>query len=209
MSEELGKIERPEVSSFAQSRKLLQVPMIYAGKESPPDYLELFDKYWQQVKEQTARLEARLGSITKIYHEAIVISGEEGLQVLESLNARSHEITSGKCKEQATLECIEDKELLEEVMDWERYIVMGFHSEKVAGKVYEFYMDALRKRYEHIGKVIDQTLKDGDVGLLFIKEDHMIQFPSNIDVFTIAPPALDEIHRWARDKATTREKEQD
>jgi hypothetical protein len=41
MSEELGKIEKPEVSSFKQNRKILQVPLVYSGKEAPADYVEL------------------------------------------------------------------------------------------------------------------------------------------------------------------------
>jgi len=32
-----------------------------------------------------------------------------------------------------------------------------------------------------------------------------VQFPSSIDVFSVFPPALDEIHRWARDQAAKRE----
>jgi hypothetical protein len=54
MSQELGKVEKPEVSSFRESRKVLQVPLIYAGKNSPADYLDLYEKYWQQVNEMVA-----------------------------------------------------------------------------------------------------------------------------------------------------------
>jgi hypothetical protein len=43
--------------------------------------------------------------------------------------------------------------------------------------------------------------------LLFIREGHLVQFPPDIDVFSVAPPALDEIHRWARDRAAKREKD--
>jgi hypothetical protein len=28
-----------------------------------------------------------------------------------------------------------------------------------------------------------------------------VQFPGDVEVFSIFPPALDEIHRWLRDKA--------
>ena len=31
MSEELGKVEKPEVSSFKHNRKILQVPMVYSS----------------------------------------------------------------------------------------------------------------------------------------------------------------------------------
>ncbi|MCX6004654.1 MAG: hypothetical protein NT082_03175 [Chloroflexi bacterium] len=207
MSEELGKIEKPEVSSFTAGRKILQVPLIYAGKDSPADYLELFDKYWQQAVEMITKLENSLGSVTIIYHETVAAGGQEGLKMLEILNPKSHSIVADRSKGEDRLKCIEDNDLLGEVMDWERCIMTGFLSEKVAKQVYQFYNEASHKRYEYIGKTIDETLKAGDVALLFIREGHLVQFPKDIDVFSVAPPALDEIHRWARDRAAKKEKE--
>lgn len=207
MSEELGKIEKPEVGSFTAGRKILQVPLIYAGKDSPADYLELFDKYWQQAVEMITKLENSLGSVTIIYHETVAAGGQEGLKMLEILNPKSHSIVADRSKGEDRLKCIEDNDLLGEVMDWERCIMTGFLSEKVAKQVYQFYNEASHKRYEYIGKTIDETLKAGDVALLFIREGHLVQFPKDIDVFSVAPPALDEIHRWARDRAAKKEKE--
>jgi len=208
MAEELGKVEKPEVSSFKESRKILQVPLIYAGKNSPVEYLELYEKYWQQVNEMVVKLESKLGRVTLIYHETVNEDGEGGLKMLEELHPKSHGIVKDRCKESGSLKCIEVSELLEEVMDWERCIMVGLMSEKVAKQVYEAYGEASRKRYQFISKTIDETLKPDDVALLFIREGHLVQFPSDIEVFMIAPPALDEIHRWARDRAAKREKEQ-
>ena len=209
MSQDLGKIEKPEVSSFKHNRKIMQVPLVYAGKDSPAEYMELFEKYWQQVNEMVTKLENKLGSVSVIFHETINAGGEQGLIMLETLNPKSHAIVSARKKNEETLKCIENTELLEEVMDWERCMMMGFLSEKVARTVYDAFGDASRKRYQQIGKTIDETLKDGDIALLFIREGHMVQFPQDVDVFSVAPPALDEIHSWARDRAARREKEQD
>jgi hypothetical protein len=33
-----------------------------------------------------------------------------------------------------------------------------------------------------------------------MREGHQVQFPEDIQVFYIAPPALDEIRRWLRDQ---------
>lgn len=209
MSEELGKVEKPEVSSFKQNRKLLQVSLIYAGKDSPAEYLQLFDKYWQQVDEMIAKLEAKLGSATAILHETLHVGGEEGLKTLEKLSPKSYGIISSRNIKEESLKCIEETSLLEEVMDWERCMMIGFLSEKVAKTVYEGFSEASRKRYQHLSKAVDDTLKDGDVALLFIREGHMVQFPHDVDVFSVAPPALDEIHRWARDRISKQEKNQD
>jgi len=205
MAEELGKVEKPEVSSFKNERKILQVSIIYAGKESPADFQELFEKYWQQVTEMVSKLEGKLGSATVIYHEMINTGGDEGLKMLETLNMKSHKLVAERCSQANILKCIEDPGILEEVMDWERCMMLGFLSDKVARTVYEGYNEASRRRYQHIAKTIDETLKAGDVALLFIREGHMVQFPGDIDVFSVAPPALDEIHRWARDRANKKE----
>jgi hypothetical protein len=209
MSQELGKVEKPEVSSFKHNRKILQVPLIYAGKESPAEYVELFDKYWKQVEEMVAKLENKLGCITVIFHETVNAGGSEALKMLETLNPKSHDIVSARNKGEDTIKCIEDTGLLEEVMDWERCMMIGFLSEKVAKAVYDAFSDASRRRYQHIGKTIDETLKEGDIAILFMREGHLVQFPQDVDVFSVAPPALDEIHRWARERVSRREKEKE
>ena len=92
MSQELGKVEKPEVSSFKHNRKIMQVPLVYAGKDSPAEYMDLFEKYWQQVDEMIAKLESSLGSVTVVLHETINAGGDEGLKMLETLNPKSHGI---------------------------------------------------------------------------------------------------------------------
>ncbi len=121
--------------------------------------------------------------------------------MVEKLNPPGYQIASVKCRSGAVLEATEDKELAEESIDWERCLLMGFMSQKVAKMVSEFYVEALRKRYEHLAQRIGETLKDDEVGMLLIREGHMVQFPGDIEVFSIAPPVLDEIHRWQRDRA--------
>jgi len=120
---------------------------------------------------------------------------------MERLNPSSYQIARERCRCGAVLEATEDKELAEENMDWERCLIMGFMSRKVAKMVTEFYIESSRKRYEHIARKIDDTLKADEVGVLFIREGHMVQFSPDIEVFSVAPPALDEIHRWQRDRS--------
>lgn len=200
MSEELGRVEKPEVSSFKQTRKIVQVPLVYSSKDAPPDYVELFEKYWQQVDEMITKLEARLGRVTVILHESITDSGEEGYKVMQELNPQSHTICMARSKNGGRLVAFEDPALLADVMDWERCMMIGFLSENVARKVYDSFSESSKLRYQHISKAIADLLKDGDIALLFIREGHAVQFPPDVDVFMVAPPALDEIHRWARDR---------
>jgi hypothetical protein len=207
MAQELGKIDKPEVASFKQGRKLLLVPLIYLYKDAPSDYTEKYELYWKQVAEHVVNLEAKIGTINQIYHESISLCGDDGLKIMEKLNPNSCQIARQKCQDGAKLEVMEDKELAEETIDWERCLFIGFLSDKVARKVSELYIEASRKRYEHISKKIDETLKADETAILFIREGHLVQFSQDIEVFSVAPPALDEIHRWLRDRTSPKEPE--
>jgi len=201
MPEQLGKIERLEVEHFKKGKKLYLVPVVYSGEDAPDEYKEKCSRYWQQIAEQLANLASKIGKVNRVYHESILQSGEHGMKAMERLNPSSYQIAKTQCDNGAIFETIEERELFEEVMDWQRCLMLGFISDKVANKVSEFYVEAAKKRNDFIAKKIIETLKDDEAGLLFIREEHSVQFPSDIEVFSIFPPALDEIHRWYRDQA--------
>lgn len=209
MSEELGKVEKPEAKKFEGKRKLYLVPLLYSFEGAPADYVEKYNLYWQQVKEHVGNLESKMGGVNLVYHESITITGDKGLEVLEKLSPSSCEITREKCQAGARLEVIEDAELTEETMDWERHLLMGFISEKVAKTVSELFSEASKKRFEYIASRINETLGDEETAVLFIRESHRVQFPQDIEVFSVAPPALDEIHRWMRERQTAAEEEEE
>jgi hypothetical protein len=204
MPEQLGKIERLEAERFKQGKKLYLVPLVYSTEEAPDEYKEKCSRYWQQVAEQLTNLASKIGRVNRIYHESIFQSGEDGMKAMKKLNPSSYQIAKTQCDNGAIFETVEEEELFGEVMDWQRCLMLGFMSDKVASKVSEFYIDAAKKRNEFIANKISGTLTDNEAGLLFIREEHSVQFPSDIEVFSIFPPALDEIHRWYRDQARLR-----
>lgn len=201
MAEQIGRIEKPSAERFKQGKKLYLIPLLYANKNAPPEFKGKVACYWQQVVEQLVNLEAKIGKIEHVYHESISQSSEDGMKAMEEINPDGYRITRGKCDEDAVFEAIEDKELFDEAVDWERCILLGFVSKEVTSKVSGFYVEALKKRYEFMVKKISETLKGNEAGLLFIAESHQLQFPADIEVFNVFPPALDEIHRWLRDHA--------
>jgi len=200
MAEELGKIEKPQADEFKRGRKLYFVPLIYCGKESPAEYLEKFNKYWDQVESQMSELELKLGKVNKIYHELIPAGGEDGIKVIKELNDKSYKIIKSRLDKGAQLEAAEDSELLTEFMDWSKCLVIGLQNQKVFTRVYESYTEAGKNRNEHIARQIDETLKADEIGIFFMREGHQVQFQPDIQVFYVAPPALDEIKRWLRDR---------
>ena len=199
MSEELGKIEKPLVEEFKGGRKLYFIPLVYCGKEPEPEYLEKFNRYWSQVENQMSDLELKLGRIEKIYHELVPVGGDDGIKAIKDLNDKSYQIIESKLEGGARLKAIEETRLLTEFMDWTRCLAIGLQNQEVFSKVYEFYLEAGKKRNEHITRQIDETLEADEIGILFMRESHQVQFPSDIQVFYVAPPALDELKRWLRD----------
>jgi len=211
MAEQIGKVDRPSAHKFVKRKKLYLVPLVAHSNEAPDDYKNKCDDYWQQVASQLDNLEAKIGKITHVYHESITMRGEEGLKAMESLNSGSYHISKSKCDNGAVLEVLEQEDILAESMDWERCLFMGLMSEKVVNKIYEFYAEISKKRYEMMAEKLRETLGDGESGLLFIREGHNLQFPDDVEVFSVFPPALDDIHRWLRDRGDKRkaEKEED
>jgi hypothetical protein len=204
VAEQLGRIEKPEAERFRKGKKLYVVPLIYSGEDAPGEYKERCDHYWQQVTDQLTNLASKIGKVNRVYHESIFQRGKEGVGAIERLNAGSYRIAKTQCDDGAVLEVIEERELFEEVMDWQRCLMLGLISDNVEGKVSELYVEAAKKRNKLIARNIRETLKDDEAGLLFIGESHSVQFPGDMEVFTIFPPALDDIHRWLRDQARLR-----
>jgi hypothetical protein len=207
MAEKLGKIEKPPVASFKKGRKLYFVPLIYSGKDLPEDYLVKFHKYWEQVEKQVAELSAKLGEVNRIYHELIAASGEDAMKTIEELSEKSHKIVRSCLEKKAQLEAVEDNDILTEFMDWSRCLIIGLQNPKVVSRIYDFYIEAGKKRNEYIARKIDETLQENEIGLLLMRENHQVQFPPDIQVFYVAPPALDEIKRWLRENENRPDKE--
>ena len=207
MAQELGRIEKPEVETFRKGRKIYMVPLIYLRENAPQEYIDKFDLYWKEVVQQIENLEIKLGSPRYIFHESVSEAGEPGLKTIEKLNSSTFQIIKEKYIEFACIEAMEDRDLLEETLDWQRCLLMGFMSAKATEMVSKFYIESSKKRYEHIGRKIDETLKQDEVAIVFINERNMVQFAGDIEVFRIAPPALNEIYKWLRERQNVQENE--
>ena len=209
MAEELGKIEKLDIEQFGL-RKLYVVPLLFSGSDAPADYKEKLEKYWREVNEQIANQEVKVGKIKRIYHESMSAGGAEGLKIIAEINPLSHLIAKDKFESGAVFEATELAELADECIDWERCLLMGLYSRKALEMVSEAYEKCSVKRFEYIGRRIDETLQKGEAAMLFIREGHMVHFAKDIEVFSVAPPALDDIHRWLRDRSKqTEEKDEE
>ena len=200
-AQELGRIERPAAEQYRGRRKLLLVPLVYSPAPDDPEGAAALQNYWEQMQTQVAALENALGGLRHIYHETITASEEEGMEQLQAGDRRSHAFVSGKRESGAALEATDGMEVLLETLDLQRCLMIPLTSPSVASRLQEWHSEANRRRYEHIAARIDETLPDDGVGLLLISERHQVQFPSDIEVFYVSPPALDEFRRWLQNWA--------
>jgi len=209
MSQELGKIEKPSVEEYKAARKLFFVPLLFTPRDIQGELFEKVFRYWDQVEVQLTSLEVKLGIAKKVYHELVPVGGEEGSKIIEELNSTSYGIVKARLDKGAELKPLEDADLLTESLDWTRCLAVGLQNQKVFDKVYNLYIEAQKKRNEHIAKMIDDTLRESEVGILLMREGHQVQFPADIEIFYVSPPGLDEIKRWLRTKEIEAEKEAD
>ncbi len=201
---ELGKVKKPSVEKFKDKKRLYLIPLISSMtgldvKEKQEEYEKKFENYWKQAKEQVENLELKMGQVKNIYHEFVSKEGEEGLKVIENLNQSSFKIVKEMLDRGVKLFAVENDETLKETLDWQRCMMIGVESQNAIKIVSEAYNKAAEKRNEYVVNKIAETLQDGEAGLLFVLENNQFQFPSDIEVFYIAPPALDEIHRYLSD----------
>lgn len=202
MTEQLGEIERPSAEEFKEERKLFFVPLILAPRGVEGELREVIERYWDQVLSQVEKLEMKLGQVMRVYHELIPVGGEEAGKAIAELSAESHRLVKSKVDKGAELHAMEDGDLLTELMDWTRCLGIGLQNERVWNTVYQSFVEVQKRRNEHISRQIDETLKGGETAVLLMREGHQVQFPTDIKVFYVAPPALDEMRRWLREHET-------
>lgn len=202
MSQQMGKIEKPLASKFRAGRKLFFVPLIYTPRQAEPSLMKIISRYWDQVEEQLKNLEEKLSPVKKVYHELIPSGGKKGLKAIKAFSEGSHRIVKVTLDKGARLRPVDDGELLAEFMDWSRCLAIGLQSQAAIAGVYQSYMEVQKRRNDQIAKRIDKTLKSDETGMLLMREEHQVQFPSDIQVFYVAPPGLDEIRRWFRAHST-------
>ena len=199
MTTPLSQMPKPSVEQFEGRKKLFLVPNHVLPPNAPEEGLELLSKYWSEVRDSIANLERSLGPVSKIYHELIYTGDDDGLQQIEMMNPNGGPFIRAMCQSTAALHPLEDADLVLENTDWQRVLTIGPASQKVLTAALDGYQSTLDARYMAIAERISGDLTDGECAALFIREDHRVQFSSDVQVFYVAPPALDAFKRWLED----------
>jgi len=200
MAQELGQIKKPKVAVFLEARKLFCLPLIPSIKmeEGSEDLRNSIDLFWREAGKQIVDLE-RAGRVSYVFYDSVTKDGEAGLEVVKQISEQSYTIVKEKLGQGAKLVIIENEEVLGEFVDWSICYSVVRKSQKVLNKILEFYNDASKRRFEGNAKTIDDTIKKGEAALLVMTEENRMQIqsylPSDIEVFLIHPPALNDFQR--------------
>ena len=199
MTNQISQMPKPAVEQFEGHKKLFLVPNHVLPPNAPEEGLELLSKYWSEVRDSITNLERSLGPVSRIYHELIYTGGDDGLRQIEMMNPNGGPFIRAMCQSTAALHPLEEADLVLENTDWQRVLSIGPASQKVLTAALDGYQSTLEARYMAIAERISGDLTDGECAALFIREDHRVQFSSDVQVFYVAPPALDAFKRWLED----------
>ena len=201
MSEELGKISKPQADNVQLKRKLYLVQNIQNYFPDNSEFEVLLNEYWESISEQLDNLEKTAGSINKIYVEGIYQDYEIASKLLEENNKWCLNTISPRIKSGAEFGKIEDEGNYKELIDWTRIAQMGFVSENVKEIAEKNYTEIINSRSKIIQDEIDK-LQNGEAALFLISSGSH-KFPEDIEIFNVIPPSLDKMNRWITENQNT------
>ncbi|MFL2642285.1 MAG: hypothetical protein ACJ0GV_02035 [Dehalococcoidia bacterium] len=201
MSEELGKISKPQADNVQLKRKLYLVQNIQNYFPDNSEFEVLLNEYWKSISEQLDNLEKTAGSINKIYVEGIYQDYEIASKLLEENNKWCLNTISPRIKSGAEFGKIEDEGNYKELIDWTRIAQMGFVSENVKEITEKNYTEIINSRSKIIQDEIDK-LQNGEAALFLISSGSH-KFPEDIEIFNVIPPSLDKMNRWITENQNT------
>jgi len=216
---ELGKIEKPEASSFASRRKLYVVPTLpfeEISREYQLDTVKL-ERFWGEVREKLDYFVLTYGKISTIFIEGANETDKIGLDFFELARENNHyKLIKNLVDSGAAIKGIEKKNNLERSKYlFEEYSksfipeIKDIHEsyygkEKNFDEWREYLIKNIQKTQDEMtelaSKLIGEMPHDSNA-VLFITDGRPIEYPGGIDVFQIRPPAFDEMARHIRDKA--------
>lgn len=216
---ELGKIEKPEASTFTAKRKLYVVPAL-PFEELASQYdidMTKVERFWGEVREKITYFESTYGKISTIYMEGINEDEKPGLERFEKRGKENNHYRliknlldsgavvrgiekSGQLERSKLLFEEYSKSFIPEIQEFHK----GFYGKDINFDGWrEYIVKKIQEIQDEMGKSVTRILGELDSdsnGVLIVTDGRPIEYPEGIDVFQIRPPAFDEIERNIRQK---------
>tara|TARA_B100000941_G_scaffold288494_1_gene265501 strand:+ start:110 stop:790 length:681 start_codon:yes stop_codon:yes gene_type:complete len=194
MSEELGKISKPQADNVQLKRKLYLVQNIQNYFPGNKDFENLLKEYWDSISDQLDNLEKTAGNINYIYIEGMYQEYDEASKLLSDNNKWCLSTIESRIKSGSNYKQIENENNYKELIDWTRIAQLGFVSENAKEVTEENYKNIINERSTIIHDKLN-GLKQGEAAL-FIISSGSHKFPEDMEIFNVIPPSLDKMNRW-------------
>jgi len=160
------------------------------GEEFWTRHRETISGFWDSISSYFANIEVK---DLKIYQDGLVADGEVGQRIVQEgvkAGSKNYEIIADLLKKGAVLVQTEDFPLVKEERDRIVKITQATSTTRkmIAFTEYKLVKNKLlKKRDNFIAKRIEETLKDGEKGILFIGAFHNVKkrLPESIQVIEV------------------------
>jgi hypothetical protein len=83
-------------------------------------------------------------------------------------------------------------------MDWQRASSSGIMSTKAREIISKEYNETNSQRNKNLLNKISEELNIGSNGILFMREDHGLQFDNETEVFYVSSNTISKVHEWLK-----------
>lgn len=202
---EIGKIDKPDVTSYKHKKKIYFVRNLYLPLNATDKYKSIFNRYWNEVDEHLSKLEIA-GKISKIFCESIYMTGDDAMKVLSAMNEELEQIVKKRIEAGGEFLPLEDKEIFGAYIDWNNCLML-VRTAKVYETIHTFFKEAMRDRFEHINSVLLENIAEGEAALLIMRDEdrERLNLSEDVELFFATPPAYDDLLRFIRDRDSGKE----
>ena len=194
MSEELGKISKPQAEGVQLKKKLYLVQNIQNYFPGNKDFESLLKEYWDSISDQLDNLEKTAGNINFIYIEGMYQEYDVASKLLSDNNKWCLSTIESRVKSGSNYKKIEDENNYKQLIDWTRIAQLGFVSENAKEVTEENYKKIITERSTIVHDELNK-IKEGEAAL-FIISSGSHKFPEDMEIFNVIPPSLDKMNRW-------------
>jgi hypothetical protein len=197
MAEDLGSVGKAPAGDILTSRKVYMVTLVQPSPGAPDGFEEKYNAYWAAVEDHLSQLEAKAGTVTRIFAEGVIGRGDDAMLMVQQSNPAAYRLIQSRVSAGAVFEEFEDTDMFGQVIDWGRCLQSGLINRTVADTIQAHYTEAADKRISHLGNRLDEGILESEAGLL-LGGDPNIAVPEGVEKFVVSPPELDELERWVQ-----------
>ena len=155
------------------------------GTQKWEEHNRIIEDFWHGIRNKVFDLSLDYPN-TRLYQDGLPVCGKEMdlVQELVKMGSRNHQILMELIQLGAKLEGTEDPKLLLEEYDYLKKASADLDKPKMKRRYQQSAKRILQKRDSYIAQRIDETLRGGETGLLFIGITHRVdkKLPKDIEI---------------------------